>query len=408
MDFTIRRGLDISVSEAPRQDIENGSKISCVALSGRDFHNIRFETLVELGDQVAIGEPLFFDRNRAEIIFSAPASGVVSKINYTHRRNLDSIIITCNGKAAISFDITKEVRTVLLESGLWTAFKTRPFGLIPDPDASAQSILVSAMDSNPLAADPAIILQAAQESFVRGLDVLAELNQMQVIVCHGADAQLAKHQNKHISYATFSGRHPAGLPGTHLNSLGLSGKSVWQIGYEDVISIGHLFLNGQLSNERVISVAGPMVRNPRLLRTQRGANLIDLLDGELKDGAFSIISGSILSGRASSYLGHYDTQISVLPKLESKSRTCFFSQLKGDIATPILPSEIFETVMPQNILPIPLMRALAVGDWETAQKLGCLDLLEEDVALLSYLCSSGTDYSALLRLALDNLEKEIR
>ncbi len=407
MDFTIRQGLDISVSEAPRQIIEDGSKISCVALSGRDFHNIRFETLVELGDQVAIGEPLFRDRNRPEIIFSAPASGVVSKINHTHRRNLASIVIICKGVSAISFDITKEVQTVLLESGLWTAFKTRPFGLIPDPDASAQAILVTAMDSNPLAADPAIILQTVQESFARGLEVLAELNQTQILVCHGAGSQFVKHQNKHIRYAAFSGKHPAGLPGTHLNRLGLSGRYVWQIGYEDVISIGHLFLTGQLSNERIISVAGPMVQNPRLLRTQRGANLIDLLDGELKDGAFSIISGSILSGRASTYLGHYDKQVTVLPKPENKSRTRFLSQPEGAIAAPILPSEVFETVMPQNILPIPLMRALAVGDWEAAQKLGCLDLLEEDVALLSYLCSSGTDYSALLRLALDNLEKEM-
>lgn len=407
MDFTIRQGLDISVSEAPRQVVENGPEISCVALSGRDFHGIRFEVLAELGDRVAIGDPLFRDRHRPEIIFSAPAAGVVCQINHTHRRNLDSIIIACKGISAVSFETTKEVRTVLLESGLWTAFKTRPFGRIPDPEARAEAILVTAMDSNPLAADPTIILQTAQESFARGLDALAELNQVPVLVCQAAGPRLAKHQNENIRSATFSGRHPAGLPGTHLDCLGLSGRYIWQIGYEDVISIGHLFLSRQLSTERIISVAGPMVRNPRLLRTQRGASLADLLDGELLDGAFSTISGSILSGRPSVYLGHYDTQVSVVSGPPGKPRIRFFSRPNVTIPAPILPSEVFEGVLPQNILPAPLMRALSVGDWETARKLGCFDLLEEDVALLSYLCSSRNDYSALLRLALDDFMEEM-
>lgn len=402
MDFTIRQGLDISVSEAPRQVVENGPEISSVGVSGKDFHGVRPEMLAELGDRVAIGEPLFRDRNRPEIIFTAPAAGVVSEINHNHRKNLDSIVIACQGVSAVSFDITADIRTVLLESGLWTAFKTRPFGRIPNPEKRAEAILVTAMDSNPLAADPTIVLQKSQESFARGLDALAELNQAPVLVCQAAGPPLAKHQNEHIRCATFRGRHPAGLPGTHLDCLGLSGRYIWQIGYEDVISIGRLFLSGQLSTERIVSIAGAMICNPRLLRTQRGASLVDLLDGELLDGAFRTISGSILSGRPSAYLGHYDTQVSVMSGLPSKPRIYFFSRLNAKTPAPILPNEVFEGVLPQNILPVPLMRALSVGDWDAAGKLGCFDLLEEDVALLSYLCSSGNDYSALLRQALDD------
>lgn len=401
MDFTIRQGLNISVAGAPRQVIENGPEISSVALSGKDFHGVRPEVLVKLGDRVAIGQPLFRDRNRSEILFTTPAAGVVSEINYSHHRSLDSIVIGCEDVPAASLDITADVRTVLLKSGLWTAFKTRPFGYIPNSGAHAEAILVTAMDSNPLAADPTVILRASQEGFARGLDALAKLNQAPVLVCQAAGPALVEQQNEHVRCEMFRGKHPAGLAGTHLDRLGLSGRSVWQIGYQDVVSIGHLFLTGQLSTEWIISLAGPMVRNPRLLRTQRGANLDNLLDGELVDGAVRVISGSVLSGRTSAFLGHYDTQVTVMPAPVYKKRSGLFARSIGS-PMPILPSEAFERVLPQNILPVPLMRALSVGDWEAAGKLGCLDLLEEDVALLSYLCSSGNDYSALLRQALDD------
>ena len=234
------------------------------------------------------------------------------------------------------------------------------------------------------------------------MDVLAELNQTPVLVCQAAGPALVEKQDKHIRCEMFRGKHPAGLAGTHLDRLGFSGRFVWQVGYQDVISIGHLFLTGQLSTERIISLAGPMVNKPRLLRTRRGASLEDLLDGELMDGALRIISGSVLSGRTSAYLGHFETQVSVLPAHTHKKRLNWFARSHASTPKPILPSEAFERVFAQNILPVPLMRALSVGDWEAAGKLGCLDLLEEDVALLSYLCSSGNDYSALLRRALDN------
>ena len=402
MNFTIRQGLDIPLVGAPRQVIENGPDIPSVALSTRDFHGTRPEALVKLGERVVTGQPIFRDRNRSKILFSAPASGVVCEINYSHHRSLDSIVVACEGTSAASFDTSGDPRTVLLESGLWPSFKTRPFGHIPDPDAQAVAILVTAMDRNPLAPDPAVVLAQARESFARGLDVLAELNQTPVLVCQEAGTTLVESQHEHVRSELFSGKHPAGLAGTHLDRLGLSGKPVWQIGYQEVISIGHLFRTGQLSTERVVSVAGPMVRNPRLLRTQRGASLDDLLDGELSEGAVRVISGSVLSGRMARNLGYFDTQVSVVSAPTRRSGFRFFERSGATRPAPILPSEAFEGVLPQNILPVPLMRALSVGDWETARKLGCLDLLEEDVALLSYLCSSGNDYASLLRQALDD------
>lgn len=401
MNFIIRHGLDIRIAGAPRQIIENGSEVSSVALFARDFHGIRPEVLVQPGERVGIGQPLFRDRNQPKILFTAPMSGVVSKINYSHHRSLESIVIEREDVPDVSIDTNEDVRTVLLKSGLWTAFKTRPFGYIPDPDAHADAILVTAMDTNPLAADAAVVLHAAQDSFARGLDALVELNKSPVMVCQAAGPALIESQNEHIHCEKFRGKHPAGLAGTHLDRLGFPGRPIWQIGCQDVISIGHLFLTRQLSSERIISLAGPMVQNSRLLRTQRGANLDDLLDGELVDGALRVISGSVLSGRTATFLGHHDTQVSVIPAPAKKKHFPLLASTQKT-PSPILPSEALERVLPQNILPIPLMRALSVGDWDAAVKLGCLDLLEEDVALLSYQCSSGNDYSALLRHALDD------
>ena len=140
MNFTIRQGLDIPLVGAPRQVIENGPDISSVALSTRDFHGTRPEVLVKLGERVVTGQPLFRDRNRAKILFSAPASGVVSEINYSLHRKLDSIVVACEEAPDASFDTSGDLRTALLKSGLWTSFKTRPFGHIPNPDAHVEAM----------------------------------------------------------------------------------------------------------------------------------------------------------------------------------------------------------------------------------------------------------------------------
>ncbi len=402
MEFTIRHGLEVPVAGAPKQTVDGQLEVSSVALSTIDFHGIRPEVIIKQGQKVALGQPLFRDRNRPEIVFTAPVAGLVSEINRGHHRSLDSIVVNCAGDKSVSFDTSGNIRSVLLESGLWPAFKTRPYGHIPDPEAQAEAILVTAIDSNPLAADPAIILKKEKKAFARGLEVLAKLQDAPVIVCQGVGPKLVQSQSEHIRCATFKGRHPSGLSGTHLQLLGLSGKYIWQAGYQDVIAIGHLFLTGKLATDRVISLAGPMIRNPRLVRVKRGANIDELLQGEVLEGNFQAISGSVLTGRKSAHLGFYDLQLSVLSKARRRIWNRLFSRSNENSTAPIIPTEAFERVLPQSILPIPLMRALSVGDWETAAKLGCLNLLEEDVAPLSYLCSSGNDYSALLRLALDD------
>jgi len=404
MKFTIRGGLDISIKGRPKQIVEDGGDILSAALCGSDLRGIRPGMLVQPEQRVAIGQPLFCDRNDPDVMFTSPAAGVVSHIDRSRRSRFEKIEIQCDGKKAVTFDTSGDVREVLLKSGLWTTLTTRPFGNVPKSSAEADTILVTAMDTNPLAADPTVIVQSAQTEFELGLEKLASLVGGPVIICQAAGPPIIETERKNIRIAEFRGKHPAGLPGVHLERLRLGGQRVWQIGYQDVIAIGHLFQNGQLSPDQIVALAGPMARNPRLLRTRRCASLNDLLAGEALDGELIVFSGSVLSGRPAAFLGHRHVQVCLMSANSRVQQSPYSQHGNRNMPMPVLPNETFEGTLPRNILPVPLMRALSVGDWETAHRLGAKDLLEEDVALLSTLCTSGADYGALLRRALVDLE----
>ena len=404
MKFTIWGGLDIPIEGSPKQIIEDGAKISSVALIGSDLRGIQPTMLVQPEQRVAIGQPLFCDRNDPNVMFTSPAAGVVSHIARSRRNRFETIAIRCEGQEAVSFDTSSDIRGVLQKSGLWTTLTARPFGNLPNSRTQADAILVTAMDTNPLAADPTVIIQSARQEFELGLEKLASLVNGPTIICQAPGLPIVETKNKTICIAEFRGKHPAGLPGVHLDRLRLGGKKVWQIGYQDVIAIGHLFLNEQVSPDQIVAVAGPMARDPRLLRTRRGASLKDLLAGETLDGELAVVSGSVLSGKHAAFLGHRHVQVCLMLARSSRHQSPYSQHGSRNLPMAMLPNETFEAVLPQNILPVPLMRALSVGDWETAHRLGATDLLEEDVALLSTVCTSGTDFGALLRRALDDIE----
>jgi Na+-transporting NADH:ubiquinone oxidoreductase subunit A len=340
--------------------------------------------------------------------------------------------------AVLGHDLEPEaIRRQLVQSGQWTALRTRPYSKVPAVDAEAAAIFITAMDTHPLSADPAVIIAEQAEAFTTGQMLLARLTSGTVHVCaaEGADIPLASAAN--IQGARFDGPHPAGLAGTHVHFLeGVSAeKVVWTVGYQDVIAIGRLFLDGRLYTERVIALCGPQVENPRLLRTRLGADLQALCAGETKSGDNRVISGSVLGGRsvhgATAYLGRYHNQVSVL--LEGRHREfmgwlspgvskhsnlgIYLSSFFGGKALPMttntngsqramVPVGSYETVVPQDYLPTHLLRALVVGDTEMAQALGCLELEEEDLALCTYVCPGKYEYGPILRDNLTRIEKE--
>lgn len=441
----IKRGLDLPLAGAPEQRIEPARAVRSVAVLGCDYHGMKPTMAVQVGDRVKLGQVLFSDKKNPGVHFTAPGAGVVSAIHRGEQRVLQSVVIDLEGDDAVEFaryDAAQlpaldpqAVRDNLQQSGLWTALRTRPFSKVPAVDAVPSSIFVTAIDTHPLAADPAVVIGERPADFANGLAVLARLGK--VHLCKASGVGLSGEVQANVQPHEFAGPHPAGLAGTHIHFLDpvSAGKSVWQIGYQDVIAIGALFSRGQLDVTRVVALGGPVVDKPRLLRTRLGASLEELTAGELQAGSNRVISGSVLGGRTSrgafAFLGRYHVQVSCLHEGRERELlhylragvnkhsvlNIFVSKLMGgrklamDTSTngsprAMVPVGNYEAVMPLDILPTQLLRYLIVGDTEMAQKLGCLELDEEDLALCTYVCAGKYEYGPILRDNLARIEKE--
>ncbi|TQV81350.1 Na(+)-translocating NADH-quinone reductase subunit A [Exilibacterium tricleocarpae] len=443
----IRRGLDLPISGTPEQAIEEGPKVRSVAVIGFDYHGMKPTMAVQVGDKVKLGQLLFTDKKTAGVRYTAPAAGTVAAINRGAKRVLQSVVIDVEGDEAEHFTQCDSgqlatldnatIRENLINAGLWTALRTRPYSKVPAPEATANSIFVTAIDTNPLAADPQRVIAAQPQAFADGLLLLSKLTEGKVFVCKATGAELPPGGDERIETHEFGGVHPAGNVGTHIHFLDpvSTDKSVWTIGYQDVIAIAKLFTTGKLYTDRVISLAGPAVERPRLLRTRLGANLEELTAGQLNPGDNRVVSGSVFGGRtargAFAYLGRYHNQVSVLG--EGRDRpfmhylragfdlfstmgiyvSSLFADKKYSFTTTtngseraMVPVGNYERIMPLDILPTQLLRALIVGDTEQAQKLGCLELDEEDLALCTYVCPGKYEYGPILRDNLTRIEKE--
>lgn len=448
MHFSIKKGLDLPISGKPEQTIYDGNHVSSVAVLGNEYVGMRPTMLVEEGQRVKLGEALFEDKKNPGVLFTAPGAGTIKAINRGAKRALQSVTIELDGDEEVTFQDyaadsldnleTDAITKNLVDSGLWLAFRTRPYSRSPAIDTTPDAIFVTAMDTNPLAADPSIIINNYAEDFKHGLTVISQLTKGNVFVCQAADTALPVSHRDNIEVNTFSGPHPAGLAGTHIHLLNpvSATKSVWTINYQDVIAIGKLFTTGRLWVERIISFAGPLVNKPRLIRTRLGASTEDLVRGEVAAVQSRVISGSVLHGHTANnwaaYLGRFHTQLSVIAesvdrellgwikpggKNKFSALNVFISSLfpKKDLALTtsqngspraMVPVGVFERVMPLDILPTQLLRSLLVKDTDSAQALGCLELDEEDLALCSFVCSGKYDYGPALRTNLTQIEKE--
>jgi Na+-transporting NADH:ubiquinone oxidoreductase subunit A len=448
MQFIIKEGLELPITGGPKQIIEDGNSVSTVAILGTDYVGMKPTMLVSEGDSVKLGQALFTDKKNPGVTFTSPGAGVVKAIFRGEKRALQSVVIELKGSAQVSFDqynesylvnlTAEQVKANLVASGLWTTLRTRPYGKTPALDSTPSAIFVTAIDTRPLAADPAIIIRERSNDFNNGLTVLANLTAGKLYVSKATGADIAVANVATV--AEFSGPHPAGLPSTHIHFIDPVNinKFAWHLDYQAVIAIGALFTTGKLNVERVISLAGPTVKNPRLVRTRVGANTDDLVAGELLDDVESrVISGSVLYGHTASdwsaYLGCYSNQVTALQ--EGRAREFFgwivpgkdkYSSLnvytssvdrkdnrlfplttdKNGSNRAIVPVGAYEAVMPMDILATPLLKSLIIGDSDQAQLLGCLELDEEDVSLFTFVDPGKHDFAPVLRANLTKIEKE--
>jgi Na+-transporting NADH:ubiquinone oxidoreductase subunit A len=445
---TIKKGLDLPITGAPRQEIGDGPRITRAAIIAGDFVMMKPRMSVQVGDTVKRGQILFEDRKQPGVFYTAPGAGTVEAINRGARRALQSVVIALNeaevagttgdddhqafeawkGADPAGYDRAGAV-ALLVESGLWTALRERPFGRVPSPEGTPAALFINGMDSNPLAADPDVVVAGHEADLQRGVDLLAKLAD-RTWFCKRAGSKLSVQNAKE---ATFAGPHPSGLVGTHIHFLDPvhREKSVWHLSYADVIAVGQLVATGKLPVDRVVALAGPMVKEPRLVRTRLGASVDELLEGQTADGELRFVSGSALYGAPAQgpelgYVGRYSNQVTVLredserhllgwlnPGLNHFSiLPAFLYKLFGrkeklPLGTntqgsprAMVPIGMYEDIMPLDIMPTHLLRALCAGDVERAEQLGMLELDEEDLALCTVVCPGKTDYGALLR---DNL-----
>jgi len=421
--------------------------VESVALIGRDYIWRRGTLLVGIGDHVKKGQAIARDKKIPDIIGTSPGCGVIEAVHRGPKRTLNTFVVRLQGDEEVQFPTfdddainnlsAEKIKENLLSSGLWTSFRTRPYSTLADPHTQPYSIFITAIDTNPLAPDPMVIINAATEDFRRGVALIAKLTQGTLFVCKAPDAQLPIDKQANVQVSSFSGPHPAGLVGTHIHFLCpvSASRTVWHLGYQDVIAIGRLFTSGKRDLQRIISLAGPAVRRPRLIRTRAGASTNDLMRDELDCTHCRVISGSILSGYHASdhiaYLGRYHNQITVLneggeremfkflrPGSDMFSATrAFVSSLlpkkrfpmttsQNGSARAMVPIGSYERVMPLDILATPLLRAVIVKDTESAQALGCLELDEEDLALCTYVDPGKFDFGPILRENLLQILKE--
>ncbi|WP_447528528.1 Na(+)-translocating NADH-quinone reductase subunit A [Vreelandella sp. TE19] len=445
----VKKGLDLPITGAPEARIDDARPVRHVAILGTDYVGMKPTMEVQEGDKVKLGQLLFTDKKTEGVRFTAPAGGEVVAINRGEKRRLLSVVIKVDeNEEAMTFASHERdalatldrqmVVDQLVETGLWTALRTRPFSRTPALDSTPSDIFVTAVDTHPLSADPAQIINENSQAFEDGLKVLTRLTEGNVFLCTGENASIPGGDVSGVKSESFKGPHPAGLVGTHIHYLSPVAlhKSVWHIGYQDVIAFGKLFVEGKLDVTRIVALGGPRAEKPRLLRTRIGASTDELFEGEvIEPHDTRVISGSVFSGFSAegklTYLGRFHNQVSLLE--EGNKRTfmgwlspgknrhsvmgIYLSGFKGlnnfapttstnGSERAMVPVGNYERVMPLDVMPTQLLRSLIVGDIESAMDLGCLELDEEDLALCTYACPGKYEYGPILRDNLTMIEKE--
>jgi len=463
---SIKKGLDLPLVGAPPEHVEDAAPpITRVAIVADDYPGMKPKMFVKEGDSVKRGQPLFEDRKTPGVLYTAPGAGRVIGVHRGAKRALQSVVIHLNeddragrGEAVAFSSYTgkdagslsrDEVVALLVESGLWTALRKRPFSKVPNIDGKPFALFVNGMDTNPLSAKPDLAIAGREADFDLGLQAIAKLTEGSTHLCVAPNAPFAANLKAPVQVHQFKGPHPAGTTGVHMHFIAPVSRhrECWSIGYQDVLAIGHLFRTGELDLQRVVALGGPLLAKPRVVRTRLGACLDELVKpadlAPAPDGSaygpndYRLISGSVLSGKRSvdeifGYLSRYHVQVSVLREgtereflgwltLGMDKFSIFPTFLSGFLARSkkfsmsttthgspraMVPIGMYEQVMPMDIIPTFLLRSLIVGDVEQAEKLGALELDEEDLALCTFVCPGKTNYGPILRANLDSIEKD--
>ena len=445
--INLKRGLNIRLKGDAEKVLGTAVEAEKVALKPTDFHGISPKILVKPGQLVKAGEPVFFDKYNPEIQITAPTSGEVMEICRGERRKVLEIVIKADGKntsaefskadpAKLSRD---EVRQLLLKSGLWAFLKQRPYGTVAKPTGKPLNIFISGFDSAPLAPDYEFILNGQTSVFQTGIDALKKLTDGKVFLGIRPEQSNGFFSGiNNIEINQFSGPHPAGNVGIqiHQTSPINKGDVVWTINPQEVIFIGRLFQTGKIDFTKTVALAGSEVSSPRYYKVIHGTSIEALLTGATKKETNErYISGNVLTGsqvEADGYLGFFDNQVTVIPEGDyyeflgwamprldkfSVSHSYFSwltpkkayradANLHGEERAYVMTGQ-YEKVLPMDLLPVYLMKAIIAEDIDKMEQLGIYEVIEEDFALCEFVCTSKTEVQRILRDGINLMIKEL-
>jgi len=446
MHVKIKKGLDIRIKGQATPKLGGLVESSLFAVKPIDFPGLTPKLTVKVGDKVEAGSPLFFDKNRPVVKFTSPVSGKVFSVTRGERRRILEVVVESDRKnSAVSFKKAapeslnrKEIIDNLLNSGLWPMIRQRPFQIVADPEDTPKAIFISGFDSAPLAPDYNFILKEEAGSFQVGIDALAKLTEgkIHVGVKAGTLNDSIFSKIKGIEVSEFSGPHPAGNVGVqiyHIDPIN-KGEKVWVVGPQDVLTIGRLFLEGRYNPERMIALVGSEVKDPQYYKSFLGASIKNLVDKGVTKKELRFISGNVLTGSSISregFLGYYDSLISVIPEgrfhefigwglprlnkfsaarsyfswMMPKKKFVIDTNLHGGARAFVMTGE-YEKVLPMDIYPVQLLKAILVEDIDLMEQLGIYEVAEEDMALCEFVCTSKMEVQSILRTGFDLMIKE--
>ncbi|MBC8216706.1 MAG: Na(+)-translocating NADH-quinone reductase subunit A [Candidatus Marinimicrobia bacterium] len=444
-DIRLKKGHDIRIAGVPSKELVSGTSSTSIALIPIEFPSVKPKLLVKEGDAVTIGTPLFFDKVHPEIKFASPGGGTIQKIQFGARRKIERIIIALDkeesaltteiftNNSLVSLGKEKVIETIL-SANLWHLIRQRPFNKIACPEDNPKAIFVSGLNTAPLSVDLELALKGKEKEFQSGLDVLTNLTDGKTHLTLPKSSILAGMKN--VDIHTISGAHPAGNVGIQIHHIDPINphEVVWTVSAQHVVTIGKLFLSGVYDPSIVVSVGGPSVTSPEHISTRVGAPFTGLLENRIEEGKHRIIHGDVLTGQKASmryYLGSYDTTLSVIPisyerpvlgwirpgtsknaysltkTFLSFGKSLFnFSTLQNGAERGLVPFEVWEDMLPMDILPNPLYRSILAKDVEEMEKLGIYECDPEDFALCSFACPSKIDVGNAIKQGLELMEKE--
>lgn len=441
----LNKGADIKLVGSPSKQVTSAPNSSTYAIKPTDFHGLTPKVLAKEGSEVKAGDPLFLDKNNDKVIFSAPISGEIVEIKRGERRKILEFKILADKEVKFkeqslpSLDGDRDrLVDFLLTSGVWPFIKQRPYNIIARPDKMPKSIFISTFSSAPLSPDPDFLFENRTEDLQKGIEVLSKLTSGKIFLgIRSAQKAGVFGSLQGVEFVEVEGPHPAGNVGVQIHHVDPVGKGdvVWTLTPTGLATLGRLFNSGKFDPVQRVAVVGSQVKNPQYVETRLGAPIADLVKDNLKDGKSRIISGDVLSGTTvteDTYLGFYDAQLSIIPEGDqpqffgwlapnldkfSKSRTYFSwlmpdktydlnTNMNGDERAYVVTGQ-YEDVLPMDILPVQLVKAIMIEDVELMEKLGIYEVAEEDLALCEVVCTSKIPVQNLVRKGLDIAHSEL-